>query len=135
MRESIYFALAICALYGAGAKVASAQGFTPYEAFDFMYQPSGKGYVPPSSDDSADIGKPFVVDCTVSTTGHMQECYAEPNELRDQGFVERAVADVSRWIVARHLKTGESSAGRMLHISCHYEEGGDTETDEDSNAR
>ncbi len=106
----------------AWAASARAGALTPLSAFDIMYQPRPRVYVPDTSDNIDDVGKSFVVECTVDGTGHMEDCHAEDNDLYDEGVVDAAVADISRWVVAKRLKTGESSEGLSFEVTCWFRE-------------
>lgn len=117
-RNAIVTALVVAACAGA----AEAGTLTPLSAFDIMYQPRARAYIPDSSDNLDDVGKSFVVECTVDDTGHMEDCHAQDNDIYDEGFVDAAVADISRWVVGRRLKNGESSAGLSFRVTCRVSE-------------
>ena len=117
-RNGMIAALAVAACAGS----AVAGDLTPLSAFDIMYQPRPRVYVPDTSDNIDDVGKSFVIQCTVGSTGHMEDCHAEDNDLYDEGFVDAAVADISRWVVSKTLKNGESSAGLTFEVTCWFRE-------------
>ena len=117
-RNGVVAALAAAACAGS----VEAGPVMPLSAFDIVYQPRPRAYAPDTSDNIDDVGKVFVVECTVGRTGHMEDCHAEDNDIYDEGFVDAAVADISRWVVARQLKSGESSEGLSFEVKCWFRE-------------
>ena len=116
--------LAILSLSVAGAAFGQASDNGSYvdsSSVDVVYQPAPQNYRPDGNLDGADGGKAIAIDCTISDSGRLSDCYAEANDINDQNFVRAALNNAQQWVVAQTLRDGEPSAGKAFHIGCRFE--------------
>ena len=99
----------------------SGNGYVGPEDVQILYQPDPQNYQPDGNLDANDAGKSFAIVCTISDSGHLGDCYAEPNDLNDQNFVRLAMDNAKRWVIGPTLRDGEPSAGQSFRLVCRFD--------------
>lgn len=122
------FALAFIAAAGVTC-AADAQTFADDHVYgyvgpsdvDILFQPDPVSYQPVGNLDTGDEGKSFGIVCTISYSGRLDNCYAEPNDLNDQNFVRAALNNARKWVVGPQLRDGTPSAGQAFRLVCRFD--------------
>ena len=101
--------------------VVMAQDLITVDDLYIMYQPEPAHYQPSGDDlDLADQGKSFDITCVIAPSGGLDDCQAEDNDMVDQNFVRVAVKNVGKWVVGPQTRSGDSTAGKVVIVTCRF---------------